>query len=104
MYQLLPLSATIMPYAAATFRSEKCCRRSGNLCEYRKPQHESETAMNEKDAKDAKARRTAPLRTPNELGANATKDISGALSTLLADVYTLYLKTKSFHWRMSGPH
>jgi starvation-inducible DNA-binding protein len=74
------------------------------LCEYRKPQHESETAMNEKDAKDAKARRTAPLRTPNELGANATKDISGALTTLLADVYTLYLKTKNFHWHMSGPH
>ena len=60
--------------------------------------------MNEKDAKDAKARRTAPLRTPNELGANATKDISGALTTLLADAYTLYLKTKNFHWHMSGPH
>ena len=74
------------------------------MCEYRMPQHKSETAMNEKDAKDAKARRTAPLRTPNELGANATKDISGALTTLLADAYTLYLKTKNFHWHMSGPH
>ena len=57
--------------------------------------------MNEKDVK---IRQTAPLRTPNELGANATKDISGALTTLLADAYTLYLKTKNFHWHMSGPH
>ncbi len=57
--------------------------------------------MNEKDAK---ARRSAPLRTPNDLGANAIKDISGALTALLADTYTLYLKTKNFHWHMSGPH
>ena len=55
-------------------------------------------------AKDVKARRTAPLQTPTSLGANATKDISAALTTLLSDVYTLYLKTKNFHWHMSGPH
>jgi starvation-inducible DNA-binding protein len=57
--------------------------------------------MNERDAKE---RQAAPLRTPNDLGANATKDISGALNTLLADSYALYLKTKNFHWHMSGPH
>ena len=57
--------------------------------------------MNEKDAK---ARRAAPLRTPNDLGENAMKDLSGALTTLLADAYTLYIKTKNFHWHMSGPH
>lgn len=57
--------------------------------------------MNERDVKE---RQSAPLRTPNDLGANATKDISGALNTLLADTYTLYLKTKNFHWHMSGPH
>jgi starvation-inducible DNA-binding protein len=55
-------------------------------------------------AKDVKARRTAPLQTPTSLGANATKDISAALTTLLSDVYTLYLKTKNFHWHVSGPH
>jgi starvation-inducible DNA-binding protein len=54
--------------------------------------------------KDAKSRRTAALQTPTTLGANATKDISAALTTLLADVFTLYLKTKNFHWHMSGPH
>jgi starvation-inducible DNA-binding protein len=53
---------------------------------------------------DAKSRRTAPLQTPNDLGANAMKDLSGALTTLLADSFALYLKTKNFHWHMSGPH
>lgn len=46
----------------------------------------------------------APLRTPTDLGADATADISAALTTLLADVFALYLKTKNFHWHMSGPH
>jgi len=56
-------------------------------------------------AKDkAKALKTADLRVPTDLGSNATKDLSGALTTLLADVFTLYLKTKNFHWHVSGPH
>jgi starvation-inducible DNA-binding protein len=56
------------------------------------------------DVKEAKARRKAPLDTPTNLGANATRDLSGALTTLLADVFALYVKTKNFHWHMSGPH
>ena len=55
-------------------------------------------------ANDAKARRSANLATPSDLGANATKDVSGGLNILLADVYALYLKTKNFHWHVSGPH
>jgi starvation-inducible DNA-binding protein len=51
----------------------------------------------------AKGRRTAALDTPTDLGPDATKDISGALNTLLADVFALYMKTKNFHWHMSGP-
>jgi starvation-inducible DNA-binding protein len=46
----------------------------------------------------------APLATPTDLKSNAIKDISGALNALLADVFTLYIKTKNFHWHMSGPH
>ena len=42
--------------------------------------------------------------TPTDLGADATRDISAALNGLLADVFALYLKTKNFHWHMSGPH
>jgi starvation-inducible DNA-binding protein len=53
---------------------------------------------------DPKSLRTAPLATPTDLSAGATKDIAGALNALLADVFTLYLKTKNFHWHMSGPH
>jgi starvation-inducible DNA-binding protein len=45
-----------------------------------------------------------PLATPSDLGANATRDIAGALNGLLADAFALYLKTKNFHWHMSGPH
>ena len=47
---------------------------------------------------------TAPLHTPTDLEASATKDIAGAMNTILADVFALYLKTKNFHWHMSGPH
>ena len=55
-------------------------------------------------ATEAKSRRKAPLDTPTNLGANATKDLSGALTTLLADMFALYIKTKNFHWHVSGPH
>ena len=44
------------------------------------------------------------LATPTDLGANATRDIAAALNGLLADVFALYLKTKNFHWHLSGPH
>jgi starvation-inducible DNA-binding protein len=56
------------------------------------------------DVKDAKARRKAALDTPTNLTTNATTDISGALNALLADMFALYLKTKNFHWHVSGPH
>jgi starvation-inducible DNA-binding protein len=53
---------------------------------------------------DAKARRKAALDTPTDLKSNAVRDISGALNILLADMFALYLKTKNFHWHVSGPH
>jgi starvation-inducible DNA-binding protein len=55
------------------------------------------------DRKDAQTR-SAPLSTPAYLGANAVNDISGALTALLADMFALYVKTKNFHWHVSGPH
>jgi starvation-inducible DNA-binding protein len=48
--------------------------------------------------------KTPRLQTPTDLGANATKDLSGALNAVLADVFALYMKTKNFHWHVSGPH
>ncbi len=52
----------------------------------------------------AKERQKAPLITPTDLKAAATKDVSAAMNGILADVFALYLKTKNFHWHMSGPH
>jgi len=49
-------------------------------------------------------RRNAPLATRTDLTSSATKDIAGAMNKILADVFALYLKTKNFHWHMSGPH
>ena len=51
-----------------------------------------------------KRKQEAPLNTPTDLKPEATKDITGALNGILADVFALYLKTKNFHWHMSGPH
>jgi starvation-inducible DNA-binding protein len=48
--------------------------------------------------------REAPLATPTDLTRAATRDITGAMNATLADVFALYLKTKNFHWHMSGPH
>jgi starvation-inducible DNA-binding protein len=41
---------------------------------------------------------------PSELGAEVSKDIAGGMNAVLADVFALYMKTKNFHWHMSGPH
>src|SRR5256714_8707742 len=49
-------------------------------------------------------RRNAPLATRTDLTSSATKDIAGAVNTIHADVFALCLKTKNFHWHMSGPH
>src|SRR4051794_38025420 len=45
-----------------------------------------------------------PLNTPTDLKPEATRDVAAAMNALLADVFTLYLKTKNFHWHLSGPH
>ena len=56
-----------------------------------------------KDA-DLTNRRMAPLQTPSDLKAGASKDIAGAMNGILADVFAMYIKTKNFHWHLSGPH
>jgi starvation-inducible DNA-binding protein len=72
-----------------------------------KPLHKTATAATAKAAAtppDAASRRKAPLRTPTDLKAKATPDVAAGLNGALADVFALYLKTKNFHWHMSGPH
>ena len=50
------------------------------------------------------ARQKAPLSTPSDISPEHVHEITGALNALLADVFCLYIKTKNFHWHMSGPH
>ena len=62
------------------------------------------TPSDTRKTQDLKQRRAAPLATPTDLKAAATRDIAGAMNAVLADVFAMYLKTKNFHWHMSGPH
>src|SRR5437899_12635450 len=55
-------------------------------------------------AVELRQRRDAPLAAATDLTHSATKDITGVMNAILADVFALYLKTKNFHWHMSGPH
>ena len=57
--------------------------------------------MTEKHARTRNASQAGGL---TDLTSEATRDIGGALASLLADVFALYVKTKNFHWHMSGPH
>jgi starvation-inducible DNA-binding protein len=57
-----------------------------------------------KKTTELKHRREAPILTPTDLGDEASKDIAGGMNGILADVFALYLKTKNFHWHMSGSH
>ena len=60
--------------------------------------------LNATRVSDLERRQRAPLNTPTDLKPAATKDISAALNGILADVFAMYMKTKNFHWHMSGPH
>src|ERR1700751_5764129 len=55
-------------------------------------------------ARDARALKIASLETPTDLKPNSVREIAAALNTLLADMFALYVKTKNFHWHVSGPH
>ena len=61
-------------------------------------------SVTDRDTAELKQRRNAPLSTPTDLGPAATRDITAALNTILADVFALYLKTKNFHWHVTGRH
>jgi starvation-inducible DNA-binding protein len=62
------------------------------------------TTKNHTRSKNLDRIKEAAILTPTDLGAKATRDVSAALNAVLADVFALYLKTKNFHWHMSGPH
>jgi starvation-inducible DNA-binding protein len=66
--------------------------------------HDKRERRRPMSAQDTKVHKSASLETPTDLTADAVRDISGALNILLADMFGLYLKTKNFHWHVSGPH
>jgi starvation-inducible DNA-binding protein len=55
-------------------------------------------------ARSAQSRSAGLLDTPSDFDVNAVRDMSTALNTLLADMIALYVKTKNFHWHVSGRH
>jgi starvation-inducible DNA-binding protein len=61
-------------------------------------------AKTESEKSELRRRRETPLITPTDLGAKASEDIAGGMNAILADVFALYMKTKNFHWHVSGPH
>src|SRR2546421_8849767 len=80
-------------------RNRSSCTLSDSVCMEKNMQRNGSTKMSE-----LRQRRHTPLTTPTDLTRSATKDITGAMNAILADVFALYLKTKNFHWHMSGPH
>jgi starvation-inducible DNA-binding protein len=72
--------------------------------ERQKRMEDTMNTPNSKKRSELTQRRDAPLVTPTDLSRAAINDITGAMNAILADVFALYLKTKNFHWHMSGPH
>jgi starvation-inducible DNA-binding protein len=62
------------------------------------------TTVSSPKTNELKKRQRAPIDTPTNLSAEATRDVAAAMNAILADVFALYLKTKNFHWHLSGPH
>src|SRR5215467_14623838 len=62
------------------------------------------TTVSSPKTNELKQRQRAPVDTPTNLSAEATRDVCAAMNAILADVFALYLKTKNFHWHLSGPH
>ncbi|MGD0679081.1 MAG: DNA starvation/stationary phase protection protein [Polyangiaceae bacterium] len=61
-------------------------------------------SLNKASRQKLEGRRARTTATPNDLGERAAKDIGGAMNAIVADVFALYLKTKNFHWHVTGPH
>src|SRR5438552_17169944 len=81
------------------FAKEHSFSRDLTITARNKPMNKS----NSRKTSELRQRRDSPLLTPTDLTRSATKDITGAMNAILADVFALYLKTKNFHWHMSGP-
>jgi starvation-inducible DNA-binding protein len=77
---------------------------SGSLINENKRRINNMRRNNSTKTAELRQKRDIPLTVPTDLTRSAVKDIAGAMNAILADVFALYLKTKNFHWHMSGPH
>jgi len=85
-------------------RTESRARTGRNGAHSKSNGEKAMTTITAEKTRDLKQRREAPVSTRTDLTSAATKDISAAMNAILADVFALYVKTKNFHWHMSGPH
>src|SRR3954467_1809124 len=83
--------------------SRRPCRKNFSQLK-RRNEMTTKTANDGKKQQDLRERQRSPLATPTDLAPAAVRDVTGAMNAILADVFALYLKTKNFHWHLSGPH
>ena len=105
--RLIRFAACRFDVRASQIRSNECAGRLATSHRFLPLNLSPRSVMAKKPAvnkEDLKRRQGAPLVTPTDLKAKATRDIAGGMNAILADVFALYLKTKNFHWHMSGPH
>src|SRR5262249_62195046 len=100
-----PIGLRGRPLASIRSTTASRCRCS-HSSEQRRALSKGTVMTTGTDAKagELKMRRGLPLATPVDLGAEAVRDLTAALNGVLAGVFALFLKTKNFHWHMSGPH
>ena len=117
MPAVLPLTTTLFPISAHDTglagldarpkRGVDCRSRPCRGGHPRPPQLKQEVQIVNNPThsrEELEKRRTSRLATPSDLAPKAAQDIQGAMNPILADVFALYVKTKNFHWHMSGPH
>jgi starvation-inducible DNA-binding protein len=97
----LPASAL---RAGTAFAPRVGVQRRGTANTTRQPSGGTMAKSTGTRTRELEERRASALATPTDLGADAVIDIAGAMNAILADVFALYVKTKNFHWHMSGPH
>src|SRR5437868_1645448 len=85
-------------------RTESRARAGRNGAHSKSNGEKAMTTLTAEKTRDLKQRREAPVSTRTDMTSAATKDIAAAMNAILADVFALYVKTKNFHWHMSGPH
>jgi starvation-inducible DNA-binding protein len=56
------------------------------------------------NARETPHKKRGPVSMPSAFAPNAVAKLSDAMTALLADMFALYIKTKNFHWHVSGPH